>query len=223
MVKNLTLSEQAYISLRDSILSGEIIPGNKINLKKAATILNISATPVREALTKLQQDNLVRYIPNAGWKVAKISRIEFLKYRELQLLLENTLAERALPYVTDETIKSMEEANNRMCKAVEDLHGNELGRVLQAENDNNFHLALYRLYNNEPMVNTLKKTWDAIKYQRMIMFMSSEFSKICCSDHDMIISALKKKNIFLLQEALNRHWASGPMCLEDSFDDTDEE
>lgn len=222
MTELLTLSTISYSSIKGHILSGEIRPGERINLSKIASELGMSATPVRESLTKLQQEGLIYYVAHSGWKVSKLSRNTFFKYRETQLLLEKTLAVRALPYVDENIISTMKASNDRMRNAIETMQKDivELGNILQKENDDNFHMVLYRAYHNEPMINILQNVWDTIKYQRMVMFSSPMFFKICCPDHENIIRALKRKDIFELEEAMNEHFTNGPMCLESSFDET---
>ena len=222
MVELLTLSTIAYKSIKNHILSGEIRPGERINLSKLASEIGMSATPVRESLTKLQQEGLIYYVAHSGWKVSKLSRNNFFKYRELQLLLEKTLAVRALPYVDENIINIMKASNDRMRNAIETMQKDfvELGNVLQKENDENFHMVLYRAYHNEPMIKILQNVWDTIKYQRIVMLSSPMFFKICCPDHENIIRALERKDIFELEEAMNEHFINGPMCLESSFDET---
>ena len=222
MVELLTLSEIAYKSVKEHILSGEIRPGERVNLDKFASTLGMSATPVRESLTKLQQEGLICYVAHSGWRVSKLSRRNYLKYRELQILLEKTLAVRALPYVDENIINNMKASNERMREAIKTMQKDvaELGRIIQKENDEHFHMVLYRAYYNDPMINVLQNVWDTIKYQRMVMLSSPMFFKICCSDHEKIIDALEKKDLFELEETMNQHFANGPMCLESSFDDS---
>lgn len=221
MVELMTLSEIAYKSVKEHILSGEIRPGDRVGLDKFASTLGMSATPVRESLTKLQQEGLICYVAHSGWRVSKLSRRNFLKYRELQLLLEKTLSVRALPYVDENIINNMKASNERMRNTIKTMQGNvaELGRIIQEENDEQFHMMLYRAYHNDPMIKVLQNVWDTIKYQRMVMFSSPMFFEICCPDHDKIIDALEKKDLFELEETMNQHFTNGPMCLESSFDD----
>lgn len=221
MVEILTLSGIAYNNIKEHILSGEIRPGERVNLDKLASTLGMSATPVREALTKLQQEGLIYYVAHSGWRVTKLSRGNFLKYRELQFLLEKTLASRALSYVDENIINDMKASNERMRKAINNLHNDvvELGKIIQEENDEYFHMVFYRAYHNEPMIRVLQNVWDTIKYQRIVMLSSPMFFKICCSDHDGIIEALENKDLFALEEAMNVHFINGKLCLESSFDD----
>ena len=58
-IERLPLSEQVYLTLKTAILTGELMPQEKLNEVKIAEQLQVSATPVREAFRKLAKDNLV--------------------------------------------------------------------------------------------------------------------------------------------------------------------
>src|SRR4030088_782626 len=54
-----TLADQAYTALRQAILDGALARGQKITERGLAEMLNISPTPVREAMRRLEQDRLI--------------------------------------------------------------------------------------------------------------------------------------------------------------------
>lgn len=218
MISHPTLQEVAYKLIREKILSGEILPGERIYLEKYAAEFGISSTPLREAMTKLQQEGLAQYISRAGWRVRKLSRKGFLKQRELQIVLETALAERALPYIDNNRIALMKESNDRMKKAIESMPKEELGNFLQEENDK-FHMLMFSAYDNDVMLKVLQNTWDTIKYQRTIMAGTEHFFKICVPDHERIIASLEQKDLAELRCSLSAHFENGPLCLEACFDE----
>ena len=71
-IERLPLSEQVYLTLKTAILTGELMPQEKLNEVKIAEQLQVSATPVREAFRKLAKDNLVVIVP---WKGVTVRRI----------------------------------------------------------------------------------------------------------------------------------------------------
>ncbi|MDL2297993.1 GntR family transcriptional regulator [Synergistaceae bacterium OttesenSCG-928-D05] len=217
MIAHPTLQEIAYDLIKEKILYGKILPGERINLEKCATEFGISATPLREAMTKLQQEGLAFYIPRAGWRVPKLSREDFLKQRELQIILETALAERALPFIDAERIALLRESNGRMRDAIETMPREELGHFLQEENDR-FHLLIFTAYDNDVMLRVLQNTWDTIKYQRTVMAGTEHFFKICVPDHEYIIECLEKKDLTALKHSLELHFENGPLCLEECFE-----
>ena len=69
-----TLSEQIYQILRSDILHQRIPLGEKLTLKNLQAQFEVSSTPIREALTRLTEDGLVRYYSNIGVNVIELSK-----------------------------------------------------------------------------------------------------------------------------------------------------
>ena len=63
------LSEIAYDELKEMILTGELAQGERIILEKMSEKLNLSITPLREALNKLAQEDLIRATPRSSYEV----------------------------------------------------------------------------------------------------------------------------------------------------------
>ena len=66
------LSEIAYDELKEMILTGELAQGERIILEKMSEKLNLSITPLREALNKLAQDDLIRATPRSSYEVISL-------------------------------------------------------------------------------------------------------------------------------------------------------
>lgn len=89
------LGQQAYLALRDAIISGELQPDEPLSEVALAQRLNISRTPVREALTRLVEDGLVRNLPGRGSRVAGISLTDVAELFQLREVLEGLVARLA--------------------------------------------------------------------------------------------------------------------------------
>jgi DNA-binding GntR family transcriptional regulator len=83
-----TVSEQVYSAVRDRILSGQIPAGTAIRQDALAADLGVSKIPLREALTRLEQDALVTSQPNRGYVVRATSPAEAEEVFLLRLKLE---------------------------------------------------------------------------------------------------------------------------------------
>lgn len=78
-----------YAALRQSILDGRITPGTRINIDAVSRELGVSHTPVREALQRLEGDNLLRYYPSRGYSTTPLlSLAELRSLFEFRLLVE---------------------------------------------------------------------------------------------------------------------------------------
>jgi DNA-binding GntR family transcriptional regulator len=94
--RRLTLTEDVYASVQALIMEHAVAPGARINIDALARQLEVSPTPVREALARLEADGLVRKRPLAGYTAAPLlTRAEFEELVEMRLILEPPAASRA--------------------------------------------------------------------------------------------------------------------------------
>jgi DNA-binding GntR family transcriptional regulator len=82
-----TLADQAYDALREAIISNELAPGEKITERGLAARLSVSPTPIREALRRLEQDQLVR---RTGPRAVQVADLDDDRASEIRLI-EGTL------------------------------------------------------------------------------------------------------------------------------------
>jgi DNA-binding GntR family transcriptional regulator len=88
-----TLGEDVYEALTALVMGHSLEPGDRINIEALARELDVSPTPVREALARLESDGLVRKRPLAGYTVTPLlSRQEFTDMFDMRLVLEGTAA-----------------------------------------------------------------------------------------------------------------------------------
>jgi len=87
--------EAAYAHLREAILGGRLVPGERISEPGLAETLGISRTPVREALQRLAQEGLVELVPAKGARVRVLRPEEVREVYEVRALLEAEAARLA--------------------------------------------------------------------------------------------------------------------------------
>jgi DNA-binding GntR family transcriptional regulator len=98
-----TLGEDVYETLKASVLEHTLAPGERVNIDALARDLEVSPTPVREALARLESDGLVRKRPLVGYTVSPLlTRTEFADMFDMRLLLECAAARWAAQRATDE-------------------------------------------------------------------------------------------------------------------------
>jgi DNA-binding GntR family transcriptional regulator len=98
-----TLATDIYETVKGLLMDHAIAPGARVNIDGLARELDVSPTPVREALARLESDGLVRKRPLSGYTVAPLlSREEFEHLFEMRLLLEPAAAARAAQQASKE-------------------------------------------------------------------------------------------------------------------------
>ncbi|XVV08886.1 GntR family transcriptional regulator [Actinoplanes sp. CA-131856] len=102
-LKRSTLGDDVYDTLRSAVLEHVMKPGDRVNIDALARDLEVSPTPVREALARLESEGLVRKRPLAGYTVSPLlTRAEFNDMFDMRLLLECAAARWAASRATPE-------------------------------------------------------------------------------------------------------------------------
>ena len=98
-----SLADRAYVAIRDLIVSLELPPGALIDERRAgAQSLGIGRTPVREALRRLAQEQLVEVFPRRGMFVTGVDVRDLARISEVRAALEPEAARLAAERATDE-------------------------------------------------------------------------------------------------------------------------
>jgi DNA-binding GntR family transcriptional regulator len=107
---------QAYVrdSIRESIFSGEIRPGERLVQLEVAERLGVSTTPVREALRELATEGLVRVDAHHGAEVRGLDAVELREIYEMRVLLEPEVMRRALPRMGVAEVEAATELQREM-------------------------------------------------------------------------------------------------------------
>ncbi|MET8547296.1 GntR family transcriptional regulator [Micromonospora zamorensis] len=101
--RRLTLSEDVYESIKTLVMDHILPPGERVNIDALARELDVSPTPVREALARLEADGLVRKRPLSGYTTTPLlTRAEFDDLFDVRLLLEGATAGRAATHASTE-------------------------------------------------------------------------------------------------------------------------
>ena len=88
-----TLGEDVYETLKSLVMQHTLAPGDRVNIDALARQLDVSPTPVREGLARLESDGLVRKRPLAGYTVSPLlTRAEFNDMFDMRLVLETAAA-----------------------------------------------------------------------------------------------------------------------------------
>jgi DNA-binding GntR family transcriptional regulator len=134
-----TLSDQAYELVRNRILSGEFGPGAPIRQDVISDELGVSKIPIREALTRLEQDGLLSSYPNRGYVVRALTAEEANEVFALRLKLE--------PEAVAEAALRASDAQREEARAALSALESELRRVSAGDDvalNRRFHMALVR-------------------------------------------------------------------------------
>lgn len=119
IVKQQTLAEQAYESIKEMIITGELKPGQELPEEKLAAELGISRTPLREALKRLAVDALIELRKTKPALVAKFTHQDVKEIMELRRLLEIYGIEGLSKADQQHVLKELRYAHDRQWEAIQ--------------------------------------------------------------------------------------------------------
>src|SRR5574342_246389 len=105
----LSIREHAYLYLKEMILEGEFKAGDRLIERELAVKLNISRTPIREALFRLESQGFVKTVPRKGVIVSNISDEDIMEVFTILSSLEVLAAKLAAKKMTDEIQKEFDQ------------------------------------------------------------------------------------------------------------------
>jgi DNA-binding GntR family transcriptional regulator len=151
----------AYQQLRRSIVEGRLRPGERIVESRVAEDLELSRTPVREALRMLQSEGLVVIEPNRGSSVRSLTVAEIADLYELRARLEALAAELAAERITAGQLVRLQAADGAFAAASQVAAGGDIEAVRQVFHHNDvFHLTVLEAAHHDRLTRTLLRTVD---------------------------------------------------------------
>lgn len=102
-----TLQQHAYQQIREALMTGRFAPGQKLTIRGLAEALDLSPTPIREAVHRLTTEGALRLGSTRRLTVPQLSAAEFAELRDIRLALEGLATERAVPMLDDKQLRSL--------------------------------------------------------------------------------------------------------------------
>ncbi len=142
------LSDETYSQIREMLLTHEIAPGERINIDALARDLDVSQTPVREALARLESDDLVIKEPLRGYQATDLLTVSQIQdLFQFRGLIEPWAATQAARRIDDEGRQRIQQELLRG-KSAEDLDIDEAYSAM-SEHDARFHTLIAELSGSE--------------------------------------------------------------------------
>ena len=158
------LQDEAYDYLKEKILAGELVEGELYSESQLTQTLNMSRTPVRDALLRLNMEGFLEIYPSRGFMIRDVGMAEIKETLEIRCALEGyaayVLAERNDTREAREVVRRLNEsidADEQM------LHDGKLDICKFAENNIAFHNIMIDYLHNETISQTYKKFENKIR------------------------------------------------------------
>ena len=198
-----TLAAKITATLREGIVSGEIVPGAKLSEPKLSEQFNTSRGPVREAIRRLESLGLVRHVPHEGVRVITLTAEEIIEVYHVREALEGKAAALAARNMTDEKLMEL-----RQLMQLHSEHQSNTGAYMQAQGDFDFHYRIIQASNNQFLIRQLCE--DLYHLVRMYRYQSSRFehrASVALIEHQQLLYAFEQRDERLAEMMMRHHIA----------------
>ena len=204
--QNRPLRDVVYESLRRTLIEGKVPVGERFIEKEYSQRLNISRTPVREALKQLESEDLVEYIPRVGVVVKRICKEDVIEIYKIRLSLEVLVVTTAMECITQEEIDEISNLLDYTEKV--NTEGN-LEEVIQLFGE--FNSMIYKSSKMKRLPAMISNLNNYLQRFRNISIEDNSRREKALSEHRLILDALISKDKELAQKIIKTH-------LEDSLE-----
>jgi DNA-binding GntR family transcriptional regulator len=195
-----TAHEFVRAVLRRAILSGELSGGTRLVQAELAAVLEVSTTPVREALRDLATEGLIRFDPHRGAVVSELSGDELHEIYEIRMLLEPLAIRQAVPKVTDALLGNLRRLHKKMLDEPHSAEWVDYNRV--------FHMSVFEMAASPRLVGIIRSLQDA-----SVMYIGASLKHVdglreqANEDHAQILEALERRDTEAVVSAITKHLA----------------
>lgn len=205
MFGNIELQNKAYLFLKNQILNNRLSFDEIYSATKMATEIDVSRTPMRDAVQRLTQEGLVEIVPNKGFKLVKITEEDILEAQEVRASIETfSLLKIMVNINSDNSKKLLIDLENCLKKQrqYKDLHDPDAF----AEEDLYFHKRIVDSSNNTAFSQMFKKYVSQIKRLSIQAFKSKEDRlEQTYNEHLNIFNAMKSGDLALAMKVCLTH------------------
>jgi DNA-binding GntR family transcriptional regulator len=186
--------------IRTMLLDGDIPPGARIPERELCEKLQISRTPLREALKVLAAEGLVQLLPNRGSRAARLTDKDLRDLFEVCQGLEALAGELACERIADAQLAEIEAAHSEMTQHHRD---GDLARYYRC---NRFiHEAIVTAAQNPVLSGLYESVTARIRRARYVTPMTAERWALAMHEHEAILNMLKRRDGFGLAHILRTH------------------
>ena len=207
-VKFTSRADAVFETLENEILTGVYKKGDIITETEISTKLSVSRTPVREAIRRLEQEDLLKEIPK-GHVVVGISNEDILDIYDIRIKIEGEVAKRCAENVTEEELKKMRETVELQEFYTLKNYADKLKGT-----DSLFHDLIYQNSGSDIYQSILSTLHRKVQLCRKTSFSGSDRAKEAAKEHREILTAIEKRDGELAKRLMTVHITNAKKNIE---------
>ena len=209
--KSVSLADQIFERLEEDILAEKYERGEIITEANLCEELNVSRTPVREALRHLEQEHIIEDT-GKGMRVLGITIEDANIIYTIRERIEGLAAAEAARKATEEDIRELEELEDLQIYYYERENSEKVRQL-----DSDFHEMIYRLADCAPLYDTLVRLHRKIQKFRLKLVETKSRAKESTDEHTKILEAIKAHDPQAAEKAMADHCANAHRRLLEKY------
>jgi DNA-binding GntR family transcriptional regulator len=198
-----SLRDQAYVLLKDAIAATDIYSQRqdlRLDERQLTQALGVSRTPVREALTLLEQEGFIRTLPRRGIFVVRKSKREIIEMIQMWAALESMSARLATLHASDQEIGKLRHLFDEFENSPPAEHIGEYSDANIA-----FHQMIIRLGGSQVIADATRNLFIHVRAIRKATISQNDRASRSIVDHLRIIEALERRDTELAERLTRQH------------------
>ncbi|NHF73874.1 GntR family transcriptional regulator [Paracoccus xiamenensis] len=189
--------ETTYERLCDEIRSGKLPPGSRLRETEIAERLDVSRTPVREAIRRLEAEGLVDHLPRSGAVVRTLDYPELMELYEMRTVLEGTAARLAARAASPVELEELVAINDEMRAATLPEAAIQLNRQ--------FHRLLLDAARNRFLLRAVATVENTLLILGTSSMAMPDRAREAVDEHREVLEALQSRDGAAAEAAMRRH------------------
>lgn len=190
-----SVERQVYRSIKEALMAGLFPPGSAITGRSIALALGTSASPVRDALKRLEADGVIEGRSKSAYFVKALTRDTYFEILNVRRRLEGYAVNLAAENAEASDIRSLEALNAKYLASRDPRQTIKLNYL--------FHFGIYHLARSEILLEVISNLWIRIGPVMHLYLGAYDESRVA-NNHGKIITALKKRDGSAAEVALQR-------------------
>ncbi len=198
-----SLRDQAYVMLKQAIADADIYQSHdlvRLDERVLSEALGVSRTPIREAMTLLEQEGFLHTVPRRGIYIQRKTKREIVEMIQMWGALESMAARLATKRATNEEIAALRHMFDAFRDSTPAEHIAEYSDANIA-----FHQAIVELSKSQIILGTIKNLFVHVRAIRKLTISQSDRASRSIVDHLRIIEALEQRNTELAEQLVRQH------------------
>lgn len=197
-----SLGKRAYLHLREALVSGRLKPGDRISVNALADSMNLSRTPVREAISWLETDGLIAHEPSLGRVIARLDHQMVNELTAVRIVLETAGVGMAAQNASAAEIELLQDMLIIEKSLLEEP-------VKRTRHNLRFHDAVHRCAHNRYLNSTLQSLQSPMLLLGPATAISPTRLKDAYAEHVQLVDAIARHDPAAAQEVITRHLVGG--------------